>query len=167
MSNNEQKFLENFKKRIIKDTLKTLFKKYHVYDNEENIMSQEIIEKELLSPKIIKRCIGTTNTSPITQCSKNALDDYDYCKIHMYKLGSTHIHKEQFDNSNILVHFNTNNNFDNLSTEKLKKKFIDDTFYLIDDKFIYNDNDTLEKVGIIDNNKYILTSDPFVLDIFH
>ena len=133
-------------------------------------MSQACIEKELLSPKIIKRCIGTTNTSPITQCSRNALDDYDYCKTHMYKLGSTHIQKEQIDNSNILVQYKyaNNSNFDRLSHEKLKKKFIDDTFYLIDDKFIYvyNDNDTLEKVGIIDNNNYILTSDPFVLNIF-
>ena len=161
----EQKFLQNFKKKIIKDTLKTLFKKYQIYDNEGiNLMSQDVIEKELLSPKIIKRCIGTTNTLPITQCSRNALDDCDYCKTHIYKLGITNIQNHHINKPPILFQYQNNNDDKTLPNKNcLKKKFIDDTFYFIDDKFIYDN--TLNKVGIIDNNNYILTSDPFILDV--
>jgi len=171
MNNNissEQKFLENYKKRITKEVIKCLCKDYKIYDSYDNLMDSEILQKLLLTPKVIRRCIGTTNTSPITQCSRNALENCDYCKTHMYKLGITN--KDNF-NPNILFEYKYTNNDENGDSEKvhnkvyekdLKKKFIDDVFYLIDDKFIY-DNKTLEKVGIINNNNYILTLDPFIL----
>jgi hypothetical protein len=92
----------------------------------------------------------------------------------MYKLGITNKDKDKDKdnfNPNILFEYKYTNNDENGDSEKvhnkvyekdLKKKFIDDVFYLIDDKFIY-DNKTLEKVGIINNNNYILTLDPFIL----
>ena len=43
---------------------------------------------------------------------------------------------------------------------------IDDTFYYVDDHFIY-ERDTLKKVGYIENEfdtkNYVLTDDPFIL----
>jgi len=54
--------------------------------------------------------------------------------------------------------------------DNLKKIFIDDTFYLVDDKYVY---DTLNKqrVGYVQSKiqgqiEYILTDDPFVLSAF-
>lgn len=44
----------------------------------------------------------------------------------------------------------------------VEKKFIDDKLYYIDDKYVY-DLDNLKKVGYKETNKYIITSDPFVL----
>lgn len=173
MNNNissEQKFLENYKKRIIKEVIKSLCKDYKIYDSYDNLMDSETLQKLLLTPKVMRRCIGTTNTSPITQCSRNALENCDYCKTHMYKLGVTNIDKDKDNfNTNILFEYKYINNYENdkvdanVYEKDLKKKFIDDAFYLIDDKFIY-DNKTLERVGIIDNNKYILTLDPFILN---
>ena len=49
-------------------------------------------------------------------------------------------------------------------SKNLKKQFIEDTFYWIDDKYIY-DIDSYEKVGIIEYNEFKLTSDPYLLKI--
>jgi hypothetical protein len=45
----------------------------------------------------------------------------------------------------------------------LETKLIDDTFYYMDKNYIY-DRDTLEKVGYISDNEFILTDDPFILN---
>jgi hypothetical protein len=162
---NEQKFLEQFKKRIVKETLKTLYSQYKIYDSDDNEVNLETLQMKMLSPKIVKRCIGTTNTSPVSQCSKNALDNYDYCKIHLYKMCL--VNKDSNDSNESKIHSieykcsNTHISNDNLS---LKKVFIDDSFYYTDNIFIYDSNNT--KVGYISKNEYILTSDPFILEMF-
>ena len=47
----------------------------------------------------------------------------------------------------------------------LEKTFINDSFYYHDKSFIY-DKESLEKVGYIENeNDFILTDDPFILEI--
>jgi hypothetical protein len=158
---NEQKFLENYKKRIIKDTIKILCNQYHVYDSDENLLDAETLQKQILTPKIIKRCIGTTNTAPVSQCTRNAIDNYDYCKTHLYRMCLKSQEDEEFSTP---IEYKTHTNNITTPIQNLKKKFIDDSFYFVDDKFIY-DSDNL-KVGYIHNNDFILTSDPFLLDTF-
>lgn len=159
--NDEQKFFENYKKRITRDIIKTLCKNYKVYDSNNVLMDIETLQKEILTPKTIKRCIGATNTTPISQCSRNAVENYDYCKTHLYKIC---LHsQEEISEKNLPIEFNINSPNDNYQEKcNLKKKFIDDSFYLIDSKFIYDTNHI--KVGYVYNNEYILTSDPFLLD---
>jgi hypothetical protein len=159
--NDEQKFFENYKKRITRDIIKTLHKKYKIYNSENNQMDIETLQKEILTPKIIKRCIGATNTSPITQCSRNTIENYDYCKTHLYKI-CLQSHENIPDTSLIEYNINTKCEYKKQDKSNLKKKFIDDSFYFIDYKFIYDM--THIKVGYIHNNEYILTSDPFVLE---
>ena len=162
MSDVEQICLENYKKKLIKQFIKTVYKNYQIYDENDNIVSEKDIEQLFLKPKIIKRCIGTTNTTPIMQCSRNAIENSDYCKTHIYKMG---ILKQ--DKSESSVEFKIIKNEQNkelLKNKQFIKKFIEDSFYLIDNKYIYNP-DNMSRVGYIDNNEYILTSDPFILEI--
>ena len=155
------KFLESYKKRIIKELLKNLLKNYKVYDVNDNIVDKDILYDQLIVAKVVKRCVGVTNTNPISQCTKKALDNYDYCKTHLSKMCFKKVEEDCVDKC--LIYFESN---DKISSESqnsnLRKKFIDDSFYLIDDKFIY-DND-YKKVGYIENSRYILTNDPFILE---
>jgi len=157
---NEQKFLEQYKKKIIKDVLKTLCKQYFIYDANDNEVDIEFLQKQFLFPKVVKRCIGTTNTNPVSQCSKNALDNYDYCKIHLYKICLSKQEEEKQDAYIPSIEFTCSTT--NIELTQLKKKFIEDSFYFIDEKFIYDASNN--KVGYISNGEYILTSDPFILE---
>jgi hypothetical protein len=159
--NDEQKFFENYKKRITRDIIKTLCKNYKVYDSNNVLMDIETLQKEILTPKTIKRCIGATNTAPVSQCSRNAVENYDYCKTHLYKICLRS--QETVSQKIPPIEFNINEEQYNSQEQcNLKKKFIDDSFYFIDSKFIYDTNHI--KVGYVYNNEYILTSDPFLLD---
>lgn len=159
----EQKFLENFKKRVIKDTIKILCKNYSIYDSNENQIDEKELVEKILTPKIIKRCIGTTSTSPISQCTRNSVENYNYCKTHLYKMCLE-------DNSKFEIHSlpqitlvqGYSDTYQHMSN--LTKKFIEDSFYYVDNKYIYDMN--MSKVGYIEeNDNYILTSDPFVLEM--
>jgi hypothetical protein len=160
----EQKFLENYRKRIIRETLKKLYKNYKIYDSEGVLMDIDKIQKEIFSPKIIQRCVGATNTTPISQCTRNAIENYDYCRTHLYKIC---LDSKEIKAQDTPVIFNLNtkskyNNDDSTYKDDLKSKFIDDSFYFVDNKFIYDTN--YNKVGYIYNNEYVLTSDPFLLE---
>lgn len=159
--NDEQKFFENYKKRITQDIIKTLYKNYKVYDSDNVLIDIETLKKEILTPKTIKRCIGATNNVPVSQCSRNAIENYDYCKTHLYKIC---LRSEETVSQKIQpIEFNINSSNNNSQEQyNLKKKFIDDSFYFIDSKFIYDTEHI--KVGYIYNNEYILTPDPFLLD---
>lgn len=154
----EQQFLETFKKRVIKDTIKKICKNYTILnDNEEEISEEELIS-QLLKPKIIKRCVGTTKGTPVLQCNRYALDGYDYCKSHLYRMCLQE--PKEVDCNLPEVSFTKSEKND---TRNLQKVFIDDSFYFVDDKYIYNTNSI--KVGYISNKEFILTSDPFILEM--
>ena len=166
MDDNDVKFFENYKKRIIKELLKNLCKNYKVYDTNDNMVDKDTLYDNLIITKVVKRCVGVTNTNPISQCTKNAVDNYDYCKKHLSKMCFKK-QKEDESNNDIFIELELNDNLPlKNNSMNLKKKFIDDSFYLIDDKFIYDNN--YKKVGYIDNyleeSRYILTDDPFILE---
>lgn len=154
---NEQKFLEKYKKKIIKECINSICKQYIVIDKDDNIVSSEKLNNVLTSNKT-RRCVGCTTTYPITQCARNAVENFDYCKIHLYKIGIKESEDNQSENTCIIV-----DNKSDINKSNLIKKFIQDSFYYIDDKFIYSMN--LEKVGYIHNNEYNLTCDPFILGL--
>jgi hypothetical protein len=159
---NEQKFLEQYKKKIIKDVLKTLCKQYFIYDTNDNEVDIDTLQKQFLFPKVLRRCIGTTNTNPVSQCSKNAIDNYDYCKIHLYKMCLSRHDIDDTTHDSYIPPIEFNCTSKPTDVHNLQKKFIEDSFYFVDDKFIYDSNNI--KVGYICNEEYILTSDPFILE---
>ena len=155
---NEQQFLENFKKRIVKETVKKICKTYTIFDeNEQEVYEDEIVNL-VLQPKITKRCVGTTKGTPVSQCNRYALDGYDYCKSHLYKVC---LQESKPDNLPQVTF--TQNTSQNIDLSELHKIFIDDSFYYTDNKYIYDYQ--YSKVGYISNKDFILTSDPFILEM--
>lgn len=159
MNLNEQQFLENFKKRIIKETVKQICKTYTVFDNDENEIYEEELIKSFLQPKIIKRCVGTTKGTPVSQCNRHAIDGYDYCKSHLHNIC---LQESKDDTCNFEITFTQNKLVQNIDKSELQKVFIEDSFYFVDNKYIYDNQHT--KVGYISNKDFILTSDPFILE---
>jgi hypothetical protein len=160
MNLNEQQFLESFKKRIIKETVKKICKTYTIFDDDENEIYEEEIIKSILQPKIIKRCVGTTKGTPVSQCNRHAIEGYDYCKSHLHNIC---LQESNDDNCNLLeITFTQNKLNKNIDESELQKVFIEDSFYFVDNKYIY-DNKNI-KVGYILNKDFILTSDPFILE---
>jgi hypothetical protein len=100
-------------------------------------------------------CCGISKNG--NRCTKKALDDSDYCKTHNYLEQRSKINNKD---ENLYIITNTNNNT-NQNNNDLQLKFIEDSFYYIDNEYIY-DRDTMENVGYIYEDQYILSNDPFV-----
>lgn len=153
----EDKFLENYKKKVIKECIKELCNNYKVFDKNDKMILSDDLSEILLSPKIIKKCIGFTKTSPIAQCSRNALVNCDYCKIHLNKQVIYEKQPEKLISCIVIPKEKS------VSKLNLVKKFINDSFYFTSNTFIYNND--LQKIGYIDNKEYVFTSDPFILGL--
>lgn len=110
-------------------------------------------------------CAGFSKNG--NKCINKTFEDSKYCKRHHYLT-----FRDQYNETVIkqdIVVLNNNNESETkhkINIEDLKTKMIDDTFYYIDENFIY-EKDTLKKVGYIENEcntkNYILTDDPFIL----
>lgn len=97
------------------------------------------------------------------RCTKNASEDFNYCKLHLKKELHKQLYqsKEQKHQQCVIEEINASVVAPSLG---LQKKFIQDSFYYIDSAFIYAIDDR-RRVGIIENQEYILTDDPFVLGL--
>lgn len=151
--------------------------------------SSEKVSKETLFEKFCFRSSDTTNnfinycsaiTNSGTPCSNKKYQNSKYCKKHMSKeLIEKYQERlsEKYDQINQTYGIETietiESHDNDIDITKLTKKFIEDTFYYIDDKFIYDTID-YRKVGYVDsqnfgNNKtdedhtFVLTEDPFIL----
>lgn len=106
-------------------------------------------------------CAGFSKNG--NKCINKTFEDSKYCKKHNYLTFRDH-----FDDTNIKqdIFVLSSNRENNIDINNLKTKMIDDTFYYVDDYFIY-EKDTLKKVGYIENEtdtkNYVLTDDPFIL----
>jgi hypothetical protein len=124
--------------------------------------------KEQLYQKIMSKfemgdaycCALTKNGSKCTR--KVQIGKTRYC--------GTHANMEIFDKMHDMkpkpIYHVTQNEKDKISNDvlsKMKRVFIEDSFFLVDDEFIY-DKDTHEKVGYVEDKKYVLTDDPFILN---
>lgn len=109
--------------------------------------------------QMTNRCSALTKTG--TRCTRSAIEGV-YCKTHVHlvcptKLGITHEEQES-----ILIY--EGQTTETTETEDLHKVFIDGTFYLSDEKYVY-DKSTRERVGYKDGDTYVLSLDPFVLGL--
>jgi hypothetical protein len=158
--------LEKYKKTIIKDTIKKIYGKYTVYDDDENIVNEkEIIEYlNKLNNPVKKRCCGVSKSGIPKQCKAFAITNFDYCRNHMMTYGIQSKNNEK-NTERIEISLTKEEKCNQkVDLSKLKKKFINDSFYYIDNLFIYDNFN--EKVGYIDNGIYVLTDDPFILNNF-
>lgn len=111
-----------------------------------------------------------------SKCIRKSVDGGEYCKMHiglsikdninsvvsmqMYERNEIKEEREiELEGKKKINDMNTNV----MNMNNMKSKFIEDTFYYVDEKYIY-DRETLEKVGYISDNVCILTDDPFILD---
>jgi hypothetical protein len=165
---NIKDFLQ-LKNKIIKSVIKDIFKnKILCSSRNGNILDeQELLD--ILSNKI-EKCIGITiNNNIAIQCTKNGIFN-GYCKQHNKKYeykNNTNIYKDSTHN---YIEDSTHNyelEIENQDTNEISmktRKFINDSFYYVDDNFIYSNNISNTKVGYIRNDEYILSDDPFILN---
>lgn len=110
-------------------------------------------------------CAGFSKNG--NKCINKTFEDSKYCKRHHY-LTFRDQYNEMAVKQDILILNNDNENKSEsrVNIDDLKTKMIDDTFYYVDENFIY-EKETLKKVGYIETDQgtknYILTDDPFIL----
>jgi len=171
----------------LSDKIKTAYKKdidkiidilIQEYDICKRDTNEQITKNELKSIFFknyeIKYCSAVTKNG--LQCKHKVLNDSLYCNKHIYSMQNfkNFIHKNyetesqnqeiQNDNKNLIFIQENDKNVTECKINKrnLKNVLIENEFYLIDEKWIYDKN-TMEKMGYIENNEYILTSDPFII----
>ena len=183
-------FLQRVKQEYIKNIsniISDISDEYDIYDRQTK---QYINKSELLNKIIFKINSQLENTGKQkticngiykngNRCNKNAINCENYCKRHLDEIEK---YKEQNNNykqeklieesdiqNELLIEENEiQSNSIQFVQHNKKNIFIEDSFYLIDDKYIYDKN-TYEKVGYINKEKdmdeysYIFTQDPFLL----
>lgn len=159
-------------KAYINDILKItdcIFEEFDITYKNTNVQVDKTIFlnkfKRAFKTNNILICKGISKNG--NKCSRKASENSKYCKTHNY-LSYREMINEKFENIQINNPdpINIIQNEDILEKpikiENMELKFIDDSFYYIDNKFIY-EKDTLNKVGYIHNDEYILSDDPFIL----
>jgi len=151
------KTLDSFKKSVILELLKDLSSSFLITDENNSFVKLEDLKKIYLNPIKI-RCVAVNNNG--NQCKKNNYKNELYCKIHSHLSVEE---KSSFKEEITIKNKKTLDKF--VNSKNLTKILIDDSFYFIDCKYIY-DLKNLEKVGYINlKGDYILTDDPFLLEI--
>lgn len=155
----DSKFLEKFKIKIIKNILKVLCKKYEMYEKGVKVTEDEMLKYlKNLEKKEKTQCMGILNN--LQRCKRNATIESNYCKTH-YKVKKEV--KEIFLKENFIMRSEVNFVEKEIETN-LKKRFINDSFYYTDDNYVY-DIESMEKVGYKYENEFVLSMDPFILDL--
>ena len=134
---------------IIKNTIKNITSKYTVTNGNDKVTIEQL-EKDLLTKN---KCIGVNSNAH--QCSKNSLPNENYCNIHYIKYRPKKQDKQDNQQESEIE--------DPIDINNFTKKLIDNEFYYIDINSNYIYNYSGFKVGIIKNERYILSDDPFIL----
>lgn len=156
--------LEKYKKTITKDIVKKLYEKYSIYDKDENKIDEKDIKDYLKKSNdpVKKRCCGVSKSLGVPkQCKTFAITNFDYCKNHMIAYGNCGRTKSLEQNTVVEICRNTDDEY--IDLDHLKMKFIEDSFYYVDTNFIYNK--LKQKVGYVEDNDFILTDDPYILQL--
>jgi hypothetical protein len=151
------------KNKITKSIVKNIFKNKIICNkNGEILNEQELLD--IVSNKI-EKCTGVTISNNIpSQCSKNGVFE-GYCKQHYNKYFDKDKLKDKLENKETYDFiYESESESESESIEPKIKKFINDSFYYIDDNFIYLSNLSNTKVGYIKNGEYVLSDDPFLLN---
>lgn len=155
--------LEKFNKETVKKVIKDILKNYVILDKNMDKVKEETLIRDLLNVEQVERCSGVVSSGGgFTQCTRNASDNGAYCKTHVKKYQNKTAAKRISVQDEMLYLVKSQVGIDD---KNLKKVFIEDSFYFVDDNFIYdNVNQILSKVGYIEQGEYVLTDDPFILN---
>lgn len=177
LTNSLSEKIKNAYKKDIENSIDKLFENFDIFKRNTN----ELVDKKeliniLLTPINIVYCSAATKSN--TRCKNKAINNSNYCGKHLYTNQNLKevLHCPKFLLNQNKENTNETNDFYlientgqkeycvDIVKENLKKILINDSFYMIDDKWIY-DISSYEKVGYIDGEEYILTNDPFILDM--
>jgi hypothetical protein len=156
--------IERAVKKDISDIVCMLLIEYDIIDRK----SKDEVTKEKLYQKIMEKfdmgdayCGALTKSG--TKCTRRVqAGKSKYCGTHanMEMMEKMFLQK---NNPKDHIIKTKQQRISNDVLSKMKKEFIEDSFFLVDDEFVY-DKDTHEKVGYRENGEYVLTDDPFILN---
>lgn len=133
------------------------------YKNTDHDVSKDILLRRFISvfgkDETVKICKGISQNG--NKCCRRVQEESDYCKTHKYLEFRERLDEKQHC-KNDTVFFIENSASTNLDVSNLKTQLIEDTFYYVDSSFVY-DKSSLERVGYVEGDRYILTDDPFIL----
>lgn len=151
----------------ISTIIEDIFFEYDIFykDTNQNVSKEILLHKFLNifgNSDEIKICIGISQNG--NKCCKRAQNNSDYCKTHKYLefRQKTNDNSMSSQNDNLFLIEESTKDVESINIKNMKKQLIDGTIYYTDSSFVY-DIDTLERVGYVDNEKCILTDDPFIL----
>jgi len=148
-----------------------LIENFDIYQRgTNNLVNKKEIISTIFREKSINYCCAATKNG--NRCSRKSLENNKYCKIHIFTEYKPNINKTHFSNYSkheedlFIVNYNQNNEKEDTDIKiSYKNILINDMFYYTDEEWVY-DKTTLCKVGYVnenEDNKYILTDDPFIL----
>lgn len=161
-SKNISQLLDTAFQKDLEGICETITKNFDITQHGSNVTSEYLLR--YLRMKFGEHnlhCCAITNSG--MRCSRRCIEGNKYCKTHFSKIVSFPNLKSANGTLSDSVYFVKKDSPEIVSKE-LEKVFIEDSFYFVDSNFIY-DIDTNEKVGYVDNLEYVLTSDPFVLNV--
>lgn len=157
----------------ISNIIDNLLEEYDIFykDTSEKVKRGIILNKfkiDLLDKREETNfCAGFSKNG--NKCINKTFEDSKYCKRHHYLTFKEQLNEYTNNITNDIFILDNNEKTikeNDININDLKTKLINDTFYYIDEQFIY-EKDTLQKVGYIENEldtkNYILTDDPFIL----
>lgn len=156
----EQDLFDTLKNSIIKNVLKEIYQDFNVISITKGVnisqgvkISQEDLLKLLIDKK---RCKNMSNK--MIQCKNNIVNNSDFCEKHYINKFSQNNVKENKE----IVYQEIDSDTEYIQT--LDKKLIKDSFYYIDNKYnCFYDSD-FNKVGIIKDDEFIFTTNPFLFE---
>lgn len=150
----EQELFDTLRNSIIKNVLKEIYQGYTITDAFRVKISEETIFNKLTNKK---RCKNMN--SKMIQCKNNIVNNSDFCEKHYINKFSQNNNKIS---ENVTVYQEIDSDTEYILT--LNKKLIKDSFYYIDNKYnCFYDSD-FNRVGIIKDNEFIFTTNPFLFD---
>lgn len=107
-----------------------------------------------------------------SKCIRKCVDGGEYCKMHIglsirEKINNM-VYIDEYKSEEIELEELSDSvgSFKEDNKGEMSIKFIEDVFYYVDERYIY-DRVSRERVGYISDGRYILTDDPFILDAIY
>lgn len=148
----EQELFDTLRNSIIKNVLKEIYKDFTVNNLDVKISQEDLFN--ILTNK--KKCKNISNK--MIQCKNITVNNSDFCEKHyINKFSQTYV-KETVER----IYEEIDSDTEYILT--LDKKMIKDSFYYIDNKYnCFYDSD-FNKVGIIKDDEFIFTTNPFLFE---
>jgi hypothetical protein len=166
---NISKVTENAIKAAVQQIAQTMLLEYDIYKRgTRDRPSIDDIINIMYDTRTTQSKVCKAITQSGSRCLHKAQSNSEYCGLHVSKAFSSYGSSSNVHS--ILIDTNENefeqetNEFDH-GKHNFELKFIEDTFYYVDDNYVY-ERETITKCGYkdVDTGEFILTDDPFILN---